>query len=78
MLDLLDCNFLNFFLDQVVKLFIGGTVINGATLSSFNKERQKPDTFAVINNYNFYDRHTYIRTWQLYDQPALWKNLSLS
>ena len=25
---------------------------------------------GVINNYNFYDTHTYIRTWRLNDQPG--------
>ena len=30
----------------------------------------KLDTFAVINNYNFSERHTHIRTWRLYDRPG--------
>ena len=34
------------------------------------KKDVKPDTFAVINNYNFYDRHTDRRTWRLYDRPG--------
>ena len=34
------------------------------------KKDDKPDTLAVIDNYNFYDRHTYIRTWQLFDRPG--------
>ena len=34
------------------------------------KNDTKPDTLAVINNYNFNDRHTHIRTWRLYDRPG--------
>ena len=30
----------------------------------------KHDTLAIIDNHNFYDRHTYIRTWRLYDHPG--------
>ena len=33
------------------------------------KKDDKPDTLAVINNYNFYERHTHLRTWQLYNRP---------
>ena len=29
---------------------------------------KKLDTFAVIDNYNFCDKHTYIKTWRLYDR----------
>ena len=31
---------------------------------------EKPDTLAVIDNYNFCDKHIYTRTWQLYDRPG--------
>ena len=31
---------------------------------------KKPKTLGIINNYNFYDTHTYPRTWRLYDQPG--------
>ena len=34
------------------------------------KKDGKPDTLAVIDNYKFCDKHTYTRTWQLYDLPA--------
>ena len=34
------------------------------------EERQKPDTLAVIDNHNFFDRHTYIRIRRLYDRPG--------
>ena len=34
------------------------------------KKDKKLDNLAIINNYNFYERHTYIRTWRLYDQPG--------
>ena len=34
------------------------------------KKYKKPDTLAVINNYNFCDIHTDRRTWLLYDQPG--------
>ena len=34
------------------------------------KKDEKPDSSAVIDNYNFYDRQTYIQTWQLYDRPG--------
>ena len=38
------------------------------------KKDEKPDTLAVINNYNFCDNHTHIhtdrQTWQLYDRPG--------
>ena len=38
--------------------------------SIFMKKEKNPDTFAVINNYNFYDRHTDIPTQQIYDRPS--------
>ena len=31
------------------------------------KKDKKPDTLAVINNY---DNHTHIQTWRLYDRPG--------
>ena len=34
------------------------------------EEKQKPDTLATINNYNFYEWQTYMRTWRLHDQPV--------
>ena len=34
------------------------------------KKDEKPDTLAVIDDYNFHDRHTCIQTWRLYDRPG--------
>ena len=34
------------------------------------KKDQNSDGLAVINNYNFCDRHTDTRTWRLYDRPS--------
>ena len=37
----------------------------------FYEERQKKtDTLAVLDNYNFCNKHTYTRTWRLYDRPG--------
>ena len=39
------------------------------------KKDKKPDTLAVINNYNYNDRHKHIhtdrRTWRLYDSENM-------
>ena len=45
-------------MDKVVELVGGGSVINGAYPVQFMKKDEKPDTLAVIDNYNFCDKHT--------------------
>ena len=38
------------------------------------KKDDKPDTLAVIEHYNFYDRHTDRRAWRIYDRPRVSEN----
>ena len=43
------------------------TIFTNSCLKRYTK---KPDNYAVNNTCNFYDRHTYIWTWQHSDQPG--------
>ena len=49
-------------LDKGIELVGGGSVIIGAYPVYFMKKDKKPDTLAIIDNYNFYDRQTHIQT----------------
>ena len=39
-------------------------------LLSASKRDRKHDTLVVIDDYNFYDRHTERQKWRLYDRPG--------
>ena len=36
----------------------------------FMKKDNHPDTLAVVDNYNYYDKETHTPTWRLYDRPG--------